>query len=103
MSAQYGKTYFVRRGVRPPRVYIISGTVTISGSPQANAVIYLIDENTDTLLSYTTTNAAGFYLFGPGIALDITHTYHVAAEYDDGGGNKYNAKSYPFITPYESS
>ncbi len=30
-------------------------------------------------------------------------TYHICVEYEDASGNKYNAKSYPYITPVESS
>lgn len=102
MANRYGKVRMMKGTVRPPVAYGISGTVTLSGTGQDGVIVYLIDETTDTLVGFTTTANGGKYNFSSGYSLDRTHTYHVAVEYDAGGGTYYNAKSYPFITPYET-
>lgn len=97
----YGKTYFVKGTIYPPRVYYISGNVTLGGVAQAGATVYLIDETSDTLIGTVTTDSNGNYIFGAGYPIVISHTYHVAVEYQT-GGIKYNALSQPFIVPVES-
>lgn len=77
---------------------VISGTCVLSGSPVSGAKITLIDSDTDAVVATDTSDGSGNYAF---LGLDVTKTYHVTAEYDDGGGSQYNALSLPYMTPEE--
>lgn len=75
--------------------YLISGTVTLSGSPVENAKITLVNSATDLVVDVVLTDAAGYYEFGE---LDPGTLYHCIAEYDD-GADLWNTLSLPFLTP----
>ena len=75
----------------------ISGQITLSGTGIDGAVVFLIDDTNDVLYSTATTDFSGNYSFD----VSDSYTYHVAVQYDD-GSTKYNAKSYPYITPPKS-
>lgn len=95
----YGKVKYGKPPYFGPFPIQISGQVTLGGVPQMGAIVYLIDETTDTLVGMKTTDASGNYAFTSADNIYPTHTYHVAVEYDDGAGNKYNSESLPYITP----
>lgn len=76
---------------------VISGTCTLAGNPVENAIITLINSDTDAVVDTQLTDASGNYAF---VGLDVTVTYHVTAEFID-GYDMYNAKSLPFMTPEE--
>jgi hypothetical protein len=76
---------------------VISGTCTLNGSPVQNAVITLINSDTDAVVNTTTSDVNGDYSF---TGLDVTVTYHVTAEYED-SPDQYNARSLPFMVPEE--
>lgn len=95
------KPHFKRPPFFPPFFLKISGIVTNSGSPQAGALVYLLDETTDLLVGLKTTNGSGYYEFNSSDGLVSTHTYHAAVEYES-GPTKYNAKSLPFLSPVQN-
>lgn len=58
----------------------LSGTVTLNASPVSGALVYLIDQGTDTVVSTDTTDASGNYSF-TGLAAG---TYHAVVESSSG-------------------
>lgn len=72
---------------------IISGNVTLGGSPQSGVNVNLINETDDTLERKTTTDTNGDYRF----AYQDSKTYHITFAYDS-GTTKYNAESKPFLS-----
>jgi hypothetical protein len=71
----------------------ISGTVTLGGAGQQNVTVLVINSDTDSLVTTTTTDSNGDY----SVDVPANTTYHLAVQYDDGQGNQYNAKSKPFL------
>lgn len=76
-------------------LYMISGVVTLGGSPVTGAIVTLIDSDADLVVGTDTTDANGYYEFS---GLDVATIYHATVEYDD-GSDLWNAKSLPFLTP----
>ncbi|HEX7051296.1 MAG TPA: carboxypeptidase-like regulatory domain-containing protein, partial [Longimicrobiales bacterium] len=60
------------------QTYSISGTVTSSGEAVEGALIYLIDQSSDSVIDTETTGADGTYSF-TGLSAG---TYHAAVEYE---------------------
>lgn len=70
----------------------IEGTVTLDGTPQQGATVYIIDTATDSVVATLTTDVNGAFSYTP----SASGPFHVAAEHED-GAVKYNAPSYPHI------
>ena len=87
--------------IKPPMVYKVSGQVTLSGSPQQNAIVSLIDSVNKQFVGQKITDASGNYSFDSTYPINGSQYYHVIVEYDS-GTQKYNASSLPYITPAEN-
>jgi hypothetical protein len=76
---------------------IISGVVSLSGTPVAGAIVRCIRQSDNVAIAQQTTDSTGEYLFE---GLDITELYHLAVEYES-GDIKYNALSLWDVSPFE--
>jgi hypothetical protein len=74
----------------------LSGTVTRSGNPQANATVYVVDRDTNSVVATTTSDANGDWNVS-GLATNAEERYHALVEYDD-GAQQYNALSLPYLS-----
>lgn len=72
----------------------ISGYVLDGEDPVENAIVTLIDSDSDTVVGTATSDYNGYYEFTD---LPYQH-YHAIVEYDD-GEEQFNAKSLPFLRP----
>jgi len=68
----------------------ISGTVTLSGTGVEDAIVRIIQQDTDEEVDKQTTDSNGDYESNE---LTAGKKYHVCVEYTDGSSNKYNSKS----------
>lgn len=85
--------YIAEYPYAPPPPLAISGLVTLSGNPVEGAKVFLINDDENKIEETKETDSAGSYSFEVSAGV----TYHVAVQYDDGEGKKYNAKSKPFL------
>jgi hypothetical protein len=77
-----------------PTLGKISGYVLDGESPVENAIVTLIDSDTDTVVGTTNSDYDGYYEF-----TDLPYKqYHALAEYES-GEEQLNAKSLPFLRP----
>lgn len=73
--------------------YAISGNVVQNGSGVSGAKIFIVDDTNGELLTTTTTDSNGDWS-----ATAPSTEIHVSAQYTDGNGDEYNAKSLPYIS-----
>jgi hypothetical protein len=76
-----------------PSLQSISGTVTLNQSATQGVQIVVINTNTDSVAATTTTDSNGDYT----VDVPANSAFHIAAQYEDGQGDKYNALSKPFL------
>jgi hypothetical protein len=79
----------------------LSGTVTLSGSAQANVPVLVVDTNNSsdpsnwTIAATATTDSNGDWSVS-GLVEGATERYHAIVQYDD--GTQYNALSKPYLS-----
>lgn len=72
--------------------FYVSGKVTLSGSGVDGAEVYVINDDTQEVITRQTTDANGNY----SVQVPEGTTIHVAVQYED-GTDQYNDESKPFI------